>query len=238
MNSIDIERLLQWAYRDELSKRATSSAEAIWEHVADVGRYGIAERPSGSQRYDHGAPHRDALIIEHAVARLPDAVIDWEEDAERVLGHLTALVEPRSAPAEPAARETRVSWSTRSGARKSAQLEAPREVILVRTLRTGALVTMHARMGTRPDWREEHPQVEPVPAPRGPHALVVGYAVRKGWYSEGSYCPVRWYPSPIAIAEARADYLCWWRGLARLAEELVLSEHAVTSPQAPETPWR
>jgi hypothetical protein len=30
---IDIETLLHWAYRDELSKRQTSSAEGIWNRI-------------------------------------------------------------------------------------------------------------------------------------------------------------------------------------------------------------
>jgi len=39
---VEIERLLNWAYRDELSKRMTSSAEGIWQHMGEyVQRGGI-----------------------------------------------------------------------------------------------------------------------------------------------------------------------------------------------------
>jgi hypothetical protein len=41
-------------------------------------------------------------------------------------------------------------------------------------------------------------------------------------YSWGSYCPLRWEPSPIDIALARAEYAAWHRGLATLADTLQL----------------
>jgi hypothetical protein len=237
--SIDVERLLQWAYRDELVKRVTSSAEAVWHRVADVAVGVMVDRGyRGSQRYDLGAPHPDALIIEQAVAALPDAVVDWELDAEPVLGHLLALVEPRPAVVErTTARSTTAGWPGKGGARRTARLAPPREVMLVRSLRTSALVIMHASMGTRPDWREEHPHPEPMPAARGTGCMVVGKCERKGWYSAGSYCPLRWWPSPVTIAEARADYLAWWRGLDVLARELKLTEHKALPPIAAPLPW-
>ena len=88
---------------------------------------------------------------------------------------------------------------------------------MVRSLRTSALVTMHAMMGTRPDWKSEHPHPLPVAATKGPGPKIFGECRRKNWYSDGSYCPLRWWPSPISIAEARADYIAWWRGLVQLA---------------------
>src|SRR5262245_45194960 len=101
----DIEQLLQWAYRDELVKRMNGSAEAIWAQLDTMRQVGTYERTGVAQRYDLDAPHPDALAIERAVALLPDQVIDWEKDAEPILGHLMALVEPRAGGAlEPAAR--------------------------------------------------------------------------------------------------------------------------------------
>src|SRR5262245_45552038 len=214
---MDIERLLQWAYREELIKRITSSAEAVWDRIADVGFYGIVGEGSSPQRYDHGAPHPDAIKIERAVAALPDAVIDWELEAELILGDLINLVEPRAAIEVEPIRSTTVTWPAARAGRVKRQLQPPRQVILVRSLRTSALVVQHASMGTRPNWREEHPHPLPTPAARGPGSAVVGECIRKGLYAEGSYCPVRWWPSPINVAEARADYLAWWRGLEQLA---------------------
>lgn len=238
MQAIDIEQLLRWAYRDELLKRTTSSAEAVWEAISESWYTGPIDSPGGAQRYDHGAPHPDAVTIERAVAALPDATIDWEIEAEHILGHLIALVEPRAAAVLPARRPTHASWPAQGGAgRTGRRLAPPREVVMVRSLRTAALVTMHAKMGTRPKYWDEHPHPEPVPATRGPNVLVVGMALRKGYYSPGSYCPVRWWPSPLTIAEARADYLAWWRGLERLVAQLQLAKHRATGPAALQYPW-
>ena len=64
--AIDIEQLLTWAFRDELAKRETSSAEAIWDKLADYRALaaGVDFGTRGPQRYDNGVPHVDALVIE------------------------------------------------------------------------------------------------------------------------------------------------------------------------------
>jgi hypothetical protein len=107
-------------------------------------------------------------------------------------------------------------------------------------LRPAALVTMHARMGTRPQWFDDQPIPLPVPAARGPRAKVIGECWAKNAYSTGSYCPLEWSPSPVSIAEDRADYLAWWRALNSLPQILnpVLTGHVVLPPAAPEFPWR
>lgn len=241
VKAIDIELLLRWAYRDELAKRVTSSAEGVWDRMAAVGRYGVVvDSAPRAQRYDLGEPHEDALILERGVASLPDAVIDWQREAHSVLGDLMAVLEPGSlenaSAGFPGRFRPTASWTTKAGERVCVQLDPPREVATVRTLRTSALVTMHASMGTRPDWREEHPQPLPVPAVRGPNPMVMGKCLRKGIYSEGSYCPLRWWPSPTAVAAARADYLVWWRGLRELTK-INFVAHRALAPAVPEMPW-
>ncbi len=77
---IDVELGLRWAWRDELSKRQTSAAEAVWDRIDDFGRHGgvdVDDGGNGIQRYDFGEPHPDALILEKAVAELEPVVIDW-----------------------------------------------------------------------------------------------------------------------------------------------------------------
>lgn len=232
---MDVEKLLHWAYRDELAKRTTSSAEGIWDKISETSRVGIDPGHGAAQRYPHfGLPHADAERIERAVAVLPDAVINWDKEAVAVMGDLLALADPRSkADAAPPVD----GWIRRDGKMEKAGvlLDRPRDVILVRSLRTTALVTMHAGMGTRPDWREESPLPEMVA--RGAHPVVIGSCEGKNRYSPGSYCPLRWSPSPVAIAEARADYLAWWRGLSRLTETLYLEDFLPLMPGAPEMPW-
>lgn len=235
----EIERLLVWAYRDELPKRdATSSAEGIWDLIAGYGaRGGVDIGGHGSaQRYAQlGVPHPDALEVERAVANLPDAVIDWEADAEPILGDLLALADPRRCPPKPR-RSTVVRWN---GARVH-QVPPPREVLLVRSLRTSALVIQHARMGTRPDWQEGPPRPVPVLAATGGQPAVMGVCKGRNRYTIGSFCPLRYEPSPLSIAAQRADYVAWWRGLNALVGLLAspLVDHVATEAVAPELPWR
>lgn len=245
----DIEQLLRWAYRDELAKRATSSAEGIWERIADWRSLGAAIDIGGHgpQRYDLGLPAPDALVIESEVALLPDTIIDWQREALSVLGDLVALMDPReknNAPADSPrsgrANRTIVGWRSRAGEKVTVELEPPRQVIMTNTLRTSALVAMHAKMATRPDVLAVQPRPHHLPAHRGTGPMIVGECRGRNWYTSGSYCPLGWEPAPIAIAQARADYLAWWRGLRELAARLRtrLEKFLPVQPQTPEMPWR
>src|SRR5262249_45759542 len=157
------------------------------------------------------------------------------------LGWMLALCDPTkklNAPATPA-RATRASWHNRSGERVVVELDRPRDIILVRSLRSSALVTMHASMGTRPDWIDEPLKCYPTPATHGGGARIIGECIGRHRYIEGSYCPLRWEPSPLSIAEARADYIAWWRGLDELVWRLAnkLTRFLATPPRAPRLPW-
>src|SRR5215471_13375470 len=94
--AVDIEQLLRWAYREELVKRVTSSAEGLWDRLADWRFLGAAVDlgTSSPQRYDLGMPHPDAVTIENAVGRLPNAVINWQRNAQAILPGLLALTDP------------------------------------------------------------------------------------------------------------------------------------------------
>jgi len=207
--SVEVEKLLHWAYGDELSKRTTSSAEGIWDHIEEWGqRGGIDPGHGAAQRYPHfGLPHPDAYKIEIAVTALPNLVLDWAASSDAILGGMAALLQSR-------------------------------DVLLVRTLRTSALVTMHAKMNSRPDWREEPPRPCRIQAERGRNRpKIIGECKGRDRYTIGSYCPLQWEPSPISIAELRADYACWHRGLTTLAQTLELDEHIALPPTAPALPW-
>lgn len=240
---IEIERLLQWAYRDELSKRQTSSAEGIWDHIEEWGqRGGIDPGHGAAQRYPHfGLPHADAEAIELAVGMLPDGMIDWAMESEAIMGDLLGLADTRPPAARPKQRASKITYRDKYRDKlgwRSELVAPPRDVIMVRSLRTAALVTMHAGMGTRPDWHEDPPRPYWIEPERGPiRAKIVGECRGRDLYTTGSYCPLQWLPSPLTIAAARADYLAWHRGLATLAETLVLDAHEALPPAAPEYPW-
>ncbi|RAI33723.1 hypothetical protein [Rhodoplanes serenus] len=208
---IDVEKLLHWAYRDELSKRHTSSAEGIWDRIEQAGRLLVLDNGDGggAQRYAcFGLPDPDAERIEAAVSALPNVAVDWHESAIDILGHIAPLMRGR-------------------------------DYVLVGSLRTAALVTMHATMGTRPDWREADPRPCHVPTERGrPGPTIVGECLGRNLYRSGSYCPLRWEPSPVTIAQARADYAAWHAGLCTLVHMLDLGRWAPVAPAAPAMPWR
>ncbi len=207
----DIEKLLIWAYRDELSKLQTSSAEGIWDDIANYGLNGIAPMTGdfgAAQRYSHfGLPHPDAVTLGQAVTQLPDLVIDWEGNAEFILGDLLPLFRVLDIPARP--------------------------------LRTSALITMCARMDSRPNWREDNPRPHFVPQPKDAgRPSIVGECKGRHRYTAGSYCPLRWFPSPVTIAMSRAEYVAWHHGLVTLARTLVLRDYQAVVPAAPDAPWR
>ncbi len=213
--AVDIEKLLVWAYRDELSKLQTSSAEGIWDNIADYGLHGIAPQTGdygAAQRYSHfGLPHPDATTLAKAVTALPDMIMDWEENASSILGELMTL------------------FFTMGGYSAN-----------YRPLRTSALVTMYARMDCRPDWREDSPRPHGVPQLMGHHAgqpSIVGKCEGRLRYSHGSYCPLQWEPSPLTVAMTRAEYVAWHHGLSLLARTAVLRDYEPMPPAAPVAPW-
>ncbi len=248
-----IEKLLHWTYIDELPKRKLSSAEGIWDGIAEYGqRGGIDVGHGAAQRYPHfGLPHKDALIIEKAVAALPSVVIDWAKDYEALAADLAPLVSVNDLDGrikrlqedemgfpiieEVRFENTRISRPKEGGLRSH---PAPRDVLLVNTIDVETLVFTHACKGDRPSrWRVTEMRAVPTLAERGPHAKIIGRRTGRNYYEAGSHCPLRWSPSPIAIVLARANYVAWYRALAQLARSLQLTEHLALPPSMAEFPW-
>lgn len=235
---MDIELLLRWAYRDELSKRQISSAEGIWDRIQEDGQRGGVDKGHGAaQRYAHfGLPDPDAELIEKAVAALEDLVIDWPKSFDAIAGELSGLItindmakrreEPRTAAG---------GWMENGKYRRS--IDRPRDVLMVGGLRTSALVTMHAVRGTRPDWVEDSPEPHAVPATKGSNAKIVGECRGRNLYTPGAYCPLDWQPSPLSIVSSRAEYVAWHDGLADLARTIQLAKFIALPPKASRTPW-
>lgn len=236
---IDIEKLLHWAYRDELSKRQTSAAEGIWDRLRHTAQLGGLEPGHGSaQRYAHfGLPDADAETIERAVAALESVVIDWSASMPTIAAGLTGLVTINDLQRRATPGKVTVStWGAKNGARVKAE-NRPRDVLMLGTLRPAALVTQHAIRANRPDWFNQEPRPQMVPALKGPNARIEGECKGRNLYSTGSYCPLQWEPSPASVILARADYAAWWNGLNTLADSLVLDKFIALHPTAPPTPW-
>jgi hypothetical protein len=201
--AVDIEKLLQWAYLDELSKRTASSAENVWRHMGSV--MGGAKTP----HYDFGTPHLDALKLEKCVLALePLKPEDWRAFGPSLMGDLWALFQAR-------------------------------DVIIVRSLNIAFLLRHHAILRTRPAFNPTRPRPGRVLTTHGPRgtAKVEGRSWGQNRYSPGAYCPLRWSPSPITIAQERLDYAAWHLGLVTLAQTLELDEHDALLPGAPARPW-
>lgn len=242
---VDVELLVQWAYLDELSKRHTSSAEGIWDRLAQNGSLGGINPDPGhgsAQRYAHfGLPHPDAETIEKAVGRLHSVAIDWKKNFKVIAGDLAALisvndVERRDDLGE---RTTTSGWLDKKSGDIKRVVNKPRDVLLLNTITTAALVTMYAVRKGRPDWRTEQMRPVRTVATRGsPDAVkIIGKCRGKNFYTTGSYCPLIWEPSPIEVALARADYVAWHQGLTILSQTLQLTEHVALPPAASPTPW-
>lgn len=238
---VEIEKLLMWAYRDELSKRQTSAAEGIWDRIESNGQHGgIDPGHGGAQRYAHfGLPDPDAEAIERAVAQLEDVVVDWGESLPFIAGELAGLVSVNDFSRrkfEPV-KATTAGWTGKHGQRMKAE-NRPRDMLMLGALRTKALVTMHAIQGTRPDWRDDVPKPSQVPAATGSNAKIVGECRGRNLYTLGSYCPLQWEPSPVSVITARAEYAAWWEALRYLSDRLVLAKHVALPPSAAPSPWR
>jgi hypothetical protein len=242
----DIEALLQWTYLDELPKRKTSSAEGIWDRLSQYGSLGGINPDPGhgaAQRYPHfGLPHKDAELIEAAVNVLADTVIDWRQHYELLAADLAPLVsinDARAADTRMAAARSKASFDPAGDGRgTSTRVDRPRDVILVNTIRTEALVYLHAVKGTRPaGWRVTDMRPVPTVAERGGQTKIIGICKGKSSYTSGSYCPLRWDPSPLKIVLARARYFAWHQALCRLVAVLNLTEHEAMAPAANSAPW-
>lgn len=245
---IDIETLLHWAYRDELSKRQLSSAEGIWDRIAEDGWMGPIDRGHGSaQRYSHfGLPDPDAERIGQAVTALEDLIIDWQQSFDAIAAELSGLIKVNDlTKRETPVRAPKAGWG-KAGAKAlkawwgkdtEPAYDRPRDVLMVNSLKVSVLVTVHAIKGTRPDWIEEGPKPLRTPAERGTHAKIFGDCKGKNLYSLGAHCPLKWSPSPMSIVSSRADYVAWHRGLTILAQTVELAKFIVLPPKAPALPW-
>ena len=94
---IDIEKLLQWAMREELPKGKPVTASA-WDVVMSYGQLGARIQTSG-HGYDGfgfvpGAPHEDAVIVADAVGKISDeARFEDADNVGKLFGDLVAIAE-------------------------------------------------------------------------------------------------------------------------------------------------
>ena len=242
--AVDVEQLLSWTFLHELPKRKISSAEGIWDRLSQYGSLGGINPDPGhgaAQRYPHfGLPHPDADRIEKAVAALQPIAVDWDQYGDLLCWDLASLIsinDLKPPPRVPIWTTAKIKPATdKRGV--TATPDKPRDMLLAYTINTEMLVYSHAIKGTRPNgWRANDMHAIPMAAERGPLAKIIGICKGKNSYSSGSYCPLRWDPSPVKIVMARANYLAWHMAICQLAVDLDLEEHIAIQPNASPTPW-
>jgi len=193
MKLVEIERLLQWTFCDQITKRAEPrlGMRNAWDIVERHSRLGCrvqASQAVPAYRSDIlSLPDANALIVAREVEKLSaNIVVDWSTSKEALLGHLTGL-----APGE--------------------QLLSFNEI---------EIVIEHAQSKAPPIWNVGLPKLGPVVLANG-KAAVSGSRYGKDRYSEGSHCPLQWaQPTIESIAIVRARYAVWHSALTRLASSL------------------
>lgn len=240
--SLSIEKLLHWAYREELAKQDFLGAETqFWSSMAELGTK-VSSSGNGLQAYAAiigNGVHPDALAVHREVMAL-DRSDDGTHGAMQPDWH------------DPAALLSDMPEAVRALAA---------EAVKGYRVQIGMLVIRCARNATMPDWRAEPPVERVVRSPRtGQPAWFIRERVpvfsagvkvgeeiaeRDGFDrtqrrpKPAAYRKTFYDPDPGTIVDLRADYACWHAALEALTESLGqgLQEHCVLPPRAAALPW-
>ncbi len=237
--AIDIEKLVQWAIREELPKGRPVSADIGFAIGRRPIRPGSIARSFGrtptadiwSMGYVSGEPCADARRVADAIGSLDTEVrLSSRSEALRLFGEFGSIAGDAVA------------------------------AIMSSTFNPQAIVVNNAAQGKRPNWRFDAPSPYQrfVPTHGRPRPLVYGIdsagdlielkrnegraRKRDGEYTLAlsPQSPLEWCdPSPLAIAEARAEYVAWYCAINTLALRLASKLDAfepLRSAAAP-TPW-
>lgn len=236
---VEIERLVQWAYRDELPKRGIGDVANSWEPVIAFGELLTRVDDEPGFPVFMGAPHVDALTIERAVQGLADEVtIDWRACRAQLMGDLPMLAAHVEDPfvIAPADERGRDVVLVGGNSARVARSGAAR----LRVFSQVALVEQYARLGRRPVWDVGVPTPSRILG-KNNRPVLNGESKGDGRYSPGACCPLQYTaPTIEQMVFRRAEYLVWREGLVRLAGILrawLLRDHAPLDPVAPPDPW-
>lgn len=237
---IDIERLLQWALREELPKGSAVAASA-WDLITQYGMLGTRVQTSGQGSPDglgfvDGSPHDDALIVAAAVRALPtEARFEDRDHVAKLFGEFApiagdaisalsvAIFNPRAMVISCAALSRRPSW----------EFEHP-AAYPVKTVYHDAGGAVRERVVVHGDVAGAVVELKPM--------ALRGRAAMKGLYDIEAMprCPIAWRdPDLIKIGECRAEYFAWHAALGDLVSQFAgkLEQYEATPSPAQSMPW-
>ncbi len=265
MRQIDIERLLQWAYRDELPKVAPSgdvideqwlakiakpldprSSMGIVDEVGQLG--GLVQGNDVRNRYGlvpsalcwSSEPHPDALIVGDAVLAMNAYQLCVPEDWSPLTDMGDLGSDGLGVVARALGALTVIGRDGRTRALKG---------------RISDLLVRQAGFGRGPDWHGDFPEVKYEKHSNGMHKWfrrelvdwleekvereVEGYDMKRKRPWPDAYRKTYLDPDPLECAIARGEYELWIGAMALLAEDLAgkLSEHVVLASLRPSRPW-
>ncbi|WP_420415109.1 hypothetical protein [Roseibium sp.] len=223
---ICIEKLLKWAYCEELPKAGFEPGGAVrsgWASIEtfaqlltkiDDNEYGVVP----SLNVNDGDPHEDALRVHAAVCGLSDRVVDFP-DGWNPMPEI-GIHEKHCAMALSAAR-----FGIKNANRQPFDL-----------------IRRHAILGGCPGWEGEVPELKTAKTRKGTDAWfrmrvdhstdAFGRPVERKFETEDGWCYVRkapkigayrkffFDPDPVSVLIGRGEYQMWWSHLVKLAENL------------------
>lgn len=252
---ICIEKLLKWAYCEELPKAGSAgsgvgprfvSSGSTWARFeelltnVDDNKYGVVPEFVPTDE-----PHADAIEVHAAVCRISDLELDlpngWNPMPE---------LEDMGREGE-IALSAAINGLTKIGENGNRQLKRP----------VCDLILKHAVLGGRPDGSGPVPEVRQVSGENGgplwfrqhEHVYYDDYGNRvkttievdDGWDKfrkrpkQGAYTKSYLDPDPVRTLEGRGEYEIWVAAVTALAEDLQgkLANHILESVDLPVAPW-
>ncbi|WP_323011105.1 hypothetical protein [Paracoccus sp. (in: a-proteobacteria)] len=261
MQKIDIEKLLRWAYRDELPKAVVERSSFLpaairpgWAGMARYGEYlavvqdeGIANRyglvPLEGQA--DAEPHPDAVLVHVAVERLAECHFSLPEgwDPLADMGGVAAF-----GPEGWAAMARALGTLATENAAGELDLRRPPQRLVIR----------QAILGGSPVWEAEVPERRVVSeygrakwfrrarleadGLSGPTSFMVevdGFDYKRRRPAVDAYQKYELVPDLAPVIASRAEHEIWHAAMSLLADDLSgrLSAHTVLPPAHPSRPW-
>lgn len=210
MKAVDVERIAQWAIREEAKRtkpnRSIASSWSIVERHLELGCR-IDHSPQNRDA-ELAIPHRDALLVSDAVSKLDSRVeLDWFASRNALLGDFNGLAG-----------------------------DCDRSIVVSER----ELIRLHAIRATRPAWDIGFPKPAPDIGPNGKPKVIGKRYGKDRYSEDSQCRLVWGGPTIESVILARASYAVWHQALLKLARSLdgQMTQHNVLLPAAPSTPWQ